>query len=106
MAPKRDWKPGVKRYIALLRQELDVERVILFGSYARGDQKPYSDIDLAIFSRKFKAKNEIKDMQYLFKKTCGIDTSIEPHPYHPRDLKNPQRGTLLYEIVRTGKVIV
>lgn len=106
MAAKKNWKSQVKKYIRSLREDIPVDRVILFGSFAKGNPRVYSDIDLAIFSRSFKAKDEIKNMQYLFKKSAAIDTSIEPHPYHPRDLKKPARGTLLYEIVKSGKVVL
>ena len=30
----------------------DVKAVILFGSYAKGEQKPYSDIDICVFTDK------------------------------------------------------
>jgi hypothetical protein len=43
--------------------------------------------------------------KWLFKKSAQVDTSIEPHPYHPRDLKKPPKGSLLYEIIKTGKVM-
>ncbi len=34
-------------------QGIELERVILFGSFAKGTQHPYSDIDLAVFSPQF-----------------------------------------------------
>ena len=79
------------------------QKVILFGSYARGNPKSYSDIDLAVFSKNFKDEDEIRNMQYLFQKTMAVDTSIEPHPFHPRDLRSPIKGTVVYEILKTGK---
>ena len=106
MAPKRNWKMTVSKYIALLKREIRVDRVMLFGSFAKGKARPHSDIDLAIFSRDFKDRDEMKNMQYLFQKTKDVDTSIEPHPYHPKDIKRARKGTLLYEIMRTGKVIL
>ncbi len=94
------------KFVDVLRREIHVDRVIAFGSRIKGTAKSYSDIDLAIFSRDFRDRDEIKNMQYLFKKSAQVDTSIEPHPYHPRDLRKPPKGSLLYEIVKTGKVIV
>ncbi|MEM2983478.1 MAG: nucleotidyltransferase domain-containing protein [Candidatus Bathyarchaeia archaeon] len=38
----------VKEFIHILRQEHDVQEVYLFGSYAKGIAKDYSDIDLAV----------------------------------------------------------
>jgi predicted nucleotidyltransferase len=32
---------------------LSIERILLFGSYAKGNPHEYSDIDLAVFSKQF-----------------------------------------------------
>ncbi|MZP28190.1 nucleotidyltransferase domain-containing protein [Heliobacterium undosum] len=40
--------PGVNRLIEELKKRPEVERIILFGSRARGDHEERSDIDLAI----------------------------------------------------------
>ena len=42
-------KPLVLEEIRKLAEKYDVEKVILFGSRARGDYKERSDIDLAFF---------------------------------------------------------
>lgn len=41
-----------KKVVAALRKARAVKAVILFGSYARGEQKPLSDIDLCIVTEK------------------------------------------------------
>ncbi|MEF9960697.1 MAG: nucleotidyltransferase domain-containing protein [Niameybacter sp.] len=38
--------------VALARQYIEIEKVVLFGSRARGDNTERSDIDLAIWSEK------------------------------------------------------
>jgi predicted nucleotidyltransferase len=38
----------VQEFIQLLRQHHDVREVYLFGSFAKGTAKEYSDIDLAV----------------------------------------------------------
>lgn len=82
-----------------------MHRVILFGSYAWGHPKPYSDIDLAVFSPSFKDRDEMKNMQFLFKRACDVDPAIEPLPFHPKDLRRPDKRTLLYQIIKRGKKI-
>lgn len=106
MVTNKNIRLKIKKFVEFLKQDIHVDRVVLFGSYAKGKPKPYSDIDLAIFSRNFKDKDELKNMQYLFKKASAVDTAIEPHPFHPKDLKSPEKGGLLYEIIKTGKVIL
>ena len=40
--------PAIKEEIIACCKKYHVDKVILFGSRARGDNGPYSDIDLAI----------------------------------------------------------
>jgi len=57
----------------VLRRYLNIERVLIFGSRAKGTDKPYSDIDLAViapnmddqeFSRLW---NELDGLELVFK---------------------------------------
>jgi predicted nucleotidyltransferase len=48
-AVERDLAP----FLARLQIELQPELVLLFGSRARGDSRPYSDYDLIVVSEKF-----------------------------------------------------
>lgn len=94
----------IKKYRAVLvGVGIPIEQVILFGSYAKGTAKPWSDLDICIVSPVF-GKNSYDDRVRLAKLTLGVDTMIEPHPYHPRDLANPY-DPLAAEIRRDGKQI-
>lgn len=94
----------IKRYRDLLEKKgIPVEKIILFGSYARGNPKPWSDLDICVVSKKF-GKNGYDEMVNLQKLTIGIDSMIEPHPYHPKDLENPY-DPLAYQILSTGKTV-
>jgi uncharacterized protein len=42
----------VRQYAELLNNHFDMEKVILYGSYARNNQKKYSDIDVAVVVKK------------------------------------------------------
>ena len=55
----------VRGFVSRLTSEIAVEEVILFGSYAHGNAKEHSDIDLAIISDWFRDKTRIENMQYL-----------------------------------------
>ncbi|MDA8339707.1 MAG: nucleotidyltransferase domain-containing protein [Nitrospiraceae bacterium] len=58
----------IDKYIAKLRQlGVDVSQVILYGSYAKGHPKEYSDIDLAVVSPTFQ-KLDIFERQLLLSK--------------------------------------
>jgi predicted nucleotidyltransferase len=43
--------PVLKRFSAAVMEIYRIERVVLYGSRARGDHKPDSDYDIAVFIR-------------------------------------------------------
>lgn len=89
---------------ALTKQGYPVEKIILFGSYAKGTEKPWSDVDICVVSNKF-GKKPHDEMIELMHVASGIEPLIEPHPYNPKDLNDPW-DPLAVEIKRYGKVIV
>lgn len=94
----------VKKYRAVLnRAGIPVQQVILFGSYAKGTAKPWSDLDICVVSTVF-GKNSYDERVWLAKLTLGVDTMIEPHPYSPNDLNDPF-DPLAAEIRMWGKQI-
>ena len=74
--------------------------MILFGSYAKGSQHKWSDVDLCVISPKF--KNAFDAMQYLSLKTIfDMKYTIEPIGFSPKDF-NDDYSSLIYEIKKTG----
>ncbi|MBU1262967.1 nucleotidyltransferase domain-containing protein [bacterium] len=63
---------------------IQLERVILFGSYARGNANRWSDIDIALVSKDFQGIG-FYDRQKINPYILRIDTRIEPHPYRIED---------------------
>ncbi|MBU4075495.1 MAG: nucleotidyltransferase domain-containing protein [Euryarchaeota archaeon] len=49
----------IKKLRAFLKKQ-DIEKAILFGSYARGEAKEDSDIDLILVSEEFEGKSQLK----------------------------------------------
>ncbi|NIN01725.1 MAG: hypothetical protein GTO24_27590, partial [candidate division Zixibacteria bacterium] len=45
----------IRRFTELLKSKIELEKIILVGSYTRGRQKRWSDIDLAVVSKPFEA---------------------------------------------------
>ena len=57
----------------------DLNKVILYGSYARGDFRKDSDIDVAVVVPRSSISDDIlKDMAKLFKLRRSISNDIEP----------------------------
>lgn len=44
-------RAAIERAAEILRRQFPIDRLILFGSKARGDDKPDSDIDLLVLTR-------------------------------------------------------
>jgi predicted nucleotidyltransferase len=69
----------VKDYLQNLKEEINVEKVILFGSAARGEMHRDSDIDLIIISPDFKKMGYMRRLILLsrlrrgMKKTAPMD---------------------------------
>ena len=92
----------IERYINILKEDsLPIKKVILFGSFARGSQRKWSDIDLCIVSPKF--KNSFDASQYLWKKRKIFDLNytIEPVGFSLKDF-NDKYDPLANEIRETG----
>ena len=49
-------RKAIERLYTETKEKLDVARVILFGSKARGEAKEYSDVDLIVLTRRTKTK--------------------------------------------------
>ena len=93
----------VKKYALLLKENIKVKAVYLFGSYANDRATEDSDIDVAVVSDKLSG-DMIDDMVYLMKFRRNLDLRIEPHPFTTRgfDKTNP----FVREILKTGIKIV
>jgi predicted nucleotidyltransferase len=74
--------PSVRRYIDRVRQEMPVTEAYLFGSYARGEAREDSDIDLAIVSPAL-GDSRFHNNVRLGLLTWDVDTRIEPLGYNP-----------------------
>lgn len=95
---------GLKqRHIDLLNsvfgQYPQIEQVIVYGSRAKGNYKPGSDIDLTImgeldYSSLMKLENQLDDLLLPYK----IDLSLHHKINHPELIDHIQRvGKVLYE---------
>ncbi len=91
----------IRRYALALKQEgISVEKIILFGSYAKGENKPWSDLDICVVSKDF-GKNRLREGMNLAALSVKIDSMIQPHPYHPNDFNN-KYDPLTQEILTHG----
>ncbi len=88
------------KYVQELSKEISIDKVIIFGSYAKNCYTEDSDIDIAIFSEDFKNTSIIENMSFLLIKTSGLGIDLQPQPFTPDDYSNPDG--LVKEILDTG----
>jgi|LGVE01.1.fsa_nt_gb predicted nucleotidyltransferase len=93
----------VRGFISRLASEITVEEVILFGSYAHGNAKEHSDIDLAIISNWFRDKTRIESMQYLSRVAARYNSLIEALPFSSEEYRKLDNRTFLAGIVKHGQ---
>jgi len=76
---------------------LNCEVIILFGSYARGDQRPDSDVDIAIKTKKEISKKEIFELTQELEQLLKKDVDLV-------DL-NAISDSFRYEILMNGQIL-
>jgi predicted nucleotidyltransferase len=98
---KRDAIEIAGRYASVVKTKYDFVKMILFGSYAKGNYNKDSDIDIAVILKDYNNLTETQlDLMRLRRK---IDSRIEPHPFREKDfeISNP----IVYEIIKYGQDI-
>lgn len=94
-------------------QHLNVSKVILFGSYAKGTQSDDSDIDLLVvthdnfifesFAQKMEIKIKIANALNSLRKYADIDLIVHSKPMYERFIE--LNSGFKKEILSTGSVI-
>lgn len=64
-------------YAKLVKSKMNVENIILYGSFAKGTAKEFSDIDIAVIVKKY-PRNTLSTETKLFTLKRSIDSRIEP----------------------------
>ena len=90
-----------QKYASVVKANFNYIRIILFGSYAKGNFNDDSDIDIAVVLKDY---SSLIDIQLeLMRLRRNIDSRIEPHPFRESefDLSNP----IVSEILKFGQEI-
>jgi len=98
---KTDALDIAQRYAGAINANYSFIKIILFGSYAKGNFNEDSDIDIAVV---FKDYSNLMDMQLeLMRLRRKIDSRIEPHPFRESEFEvsNP----IVNEILKYGQEI-
>lgn len=73
-------KEVVKKYIKVLkRNKFPYSAVYLYGSHAKNQAKPWSDIDVCVVSNNFSKRSWLAYSHRLWKLAEEVDLKIEPY---------------------------
>jgi len=99
-------KKAVKEYQdELKRHNIRLTKIVLYGSYAKGCPKPYSDIDLIVVSPDLARFSSLRRQELLAELTMNIDAPLEVIGYTPEEFKKSNH-TIFGQIIReTGKLL-
>lgn len=98
---KKSQTEKINKFVELLKQQgVNISKIILFGSYAKGRATPDSDIDVVVVSNQF-GQDTAEEMMLLRKIALKVDSHIEPVPLSPDDLSD-KYSSFSQEIKRYG----
>ena len=116
MCPRDDVLNILRELAKRLEKRITVNSLILFGSYARGEERMESDIDFIVvsedFPRKFsdrfdivrEAINSIKETEYYRRlREAGRYPQFSPIPYRPEELEDTP--PLLLDVLEDGVIL-
>ena len=98
---------SARQYAEDVRRALPVDKVVLFGSYAKGAATPQSDVDICFFLDTYGGRKRVDIMKKLFGLTKGYGQKgiyIEPLVFETSEIQND--NPFVKEILRTGKEIL
>ena len=90
----------VNKYIEIIKKDVNIEKVILFGSYAKGNYNKDSDIDLALILSEYDENDIINMGTFLLDKSLVLKEDLQPLPFSINEYKNPIG--IMEEILNTG----
>ncbi len=93
----------ISDYIIRVGGQIKINKVILFGSYAKGQFSSDSDIDLAVFSDDFIGMEPIERFRFLFLEAADYRLDLQPLAFTISDLTEP--AGIVAEILNTGQEI-
>jgi len=101
---EREIKEIISRYsIEIEKMGIKPQKILLYGSYAKGNPREDSDIDLVIVSENFKDMNIRERLELLGIAAGKVFEPIEAIGYTPDEMESNKKGTFLEEILEQAR---
>jgi predicted nucleotidyltransferase len=96
----------IHQYVADVKARMPIDKVYLYGSYARNDAQWDSDVDLCFFSNCFDNRTILASLNTLWeiKRPYNSKVCFGPNAFPTSELYND--NPFVKEILRTGKEII
>ena len=105
MQPVSDMERVVDEMVSRIREAVDPERIILFGSRARGTARPDSDFDLLVV--KESSLPRYRRAAPLYTKLADLPVEVNILVYTPSEIAewSAVRQAFVTSAIREGKVL-
>jgi predicted nucleotidyltransferase len=96
-----------EQVVALITSKISPEQIILFGSYARGENRKNSDIDILIVMKNLKNEREITRLLYkeLLKNNISIPVDLLAIDYDKYNKVKNKVGYIYKTIAQEGQIL-
>jgi predicted nucleotidyltransferase len=97
----------MKQLVAFIISKISPERIILFGSYARGDNRKDSDVDILIIIKNLKNERQITGTLYkeLLKENISVPVDFLAIDYNKYNRLKNETGYIYKTIEREGLIL-
>ncbi|MBI5399901.1 nucleotidyltransferase domain-containing protein [Candidatus Saganbacteria bacterium] len=98
-------KTSVSSFLNDIKSICSLDRVILYGSFAKGRGQPDSDIDLAIFSKSANDNNRLSLMTKIFARVPKYKLDFQPLVFSFKDFNSTDNTFIQQEVKAKGIVL-
>ena len=105
VATTTELEQAIEDFVRRLAAGIEIEAIVLYGSYARGTAYDQSDIDIAVVSDDFEGVPMSRRQEIIADLTLHRDPRISPIGYPSSEYHNPGPHSFLREIIATGHVV-
>ncbi|MBI3754431.1 MAG: nucleotidyltransferase domain-containing protein [Deltaproteobacteria bacterium] len=103
---RQEIKRIIKRYVEELKNlGITPEKIMIYGSYAKGHPREGSDIDLIVISKDFRGKNLRERLEILGLAAGRVFEPIEAIGYTEDEIIAKEKGSFLDEVVTEGLAV-
>lgn len=102
---KKQIQNSLKIFKRRITHRFQPEKIILFGSYARGAANEYSDVDVVVVAKKFSTIPFSKRLDVVYPLIRDLSPDFHIFSYTPREYNTMSQLLTISEVKTSGVVI-